>query len=56
MRDGIYQVTRYQICAGFIVRGGRIVACAPILRKRLGWWASQGVWIGPESRCQRALI
>lgn len=34
MRDGLYQVTRDHICAGFVVADGRISDCAPVLRAR----------------------
>lgn len=34
MRDGLYQVTRGGVCAGFVVHTGRITDCAPILRVR----------------------
>ena len=48
MRDGLYQVTsvRYRLCAGFVVAGGRVTMCAPVLRKRFDYWASQAVRIG----------
>ncbi|MDQ3762166.1 MAG: DUF2493 domain-containing protein [Actinomycetota bacterium] len=37
--DGLYQVTRGTLCAGFEVRRGVVVACAPILRAGLAtWW------------------
>ena len=38
MADGLYQVTTGYLCAGFVVRGGHVVACAPILRKRIDYW------------------
>lgn len=38
MGDGLYQVTTKYLCAGFVVEGGKVVACAPILRKKLGYW------------------
>jgi hypothetical protein len=38
MRDGLYRVEYRAICAGFVVEGGRVVRCAPILRKRLAFW------------------
>lgn len=41
LRDGLYQVDRYGICAGFEVKDGKVTACAPILRKKLAWWMSQ---------------
>lgn len=37
-RDGLYQVTTSYLCAGFVIEGGRVVMCAPILRKRLSYW------------------
>lgn len=38
--DGLYAVLhdRHGICAGVVVRGGRVLDCAPILRRRLAWW------------------
>lgn len=37
--DGLYRVTRGTLCAGFEVRRGVVVACAPILRTGLAkWW------------------
>lgn len=38
MRDGLYQVTAHRLCAGFVVQGGRVIMCAPILRRRLAYW------------------
>tara|TARA_Y100000310_G_scaffold302928_1_gene340776 strand:+ start:135 stop:287 length:153 start_codon:yes stop_codon:yes gene_type:complete len=35
MVDGLYQITTPYLCAGFVVRDGHIVDCAPILR---GWY------------------
>lgn len=37
-RDGLYQVTTPRFCAGFVVRDGRVISCAPILRRRLNYW------------------
>lgn len=39
--DGLYQVDRYGICAGFVVENGMVTLCAPILRKKLYWWMTQ---------------
>lgn len=37
--DGLYRVTRPTLCAGFEVRRGVVVHCAPILRADLAsWW------------------
>lgn len=38
MRDGLYRVTTSYLCAGFELRDGVVVACAPILRKKLPYW------------------
>jgi len=45
MRDGLYRVTTATVCAGFVVEHGRVVACAPILRRRLDYWRRVAVWI-----------
>lgn len=37
-RDGLYRVVTPKLCAGFVVRGGRVISCAPILRRRLAYW------------------
>lgn len=37
--DGVYRVTTSYFCAGFVVSGGRVVLCAPILRRRLEFFA-----------------
>jgi hypothetical protein len=44
--DGLYQVTTSYLCAGFVVRDGKVVDCAPILRKRLSYWLTLAVRIG----------
>jgi len=36
--DGLYQVVYKGICAGFVVRGGVVAECAPVLRARIEWW------------------
>ena len=37
--DGLYRVSRGQVCGGFEVRRGVVVECAPILRAGLAsWW------------------
>lgn len=43
LRDGLYRVTTGYLCAGFVVRDGRVVMCAPILRRKLEWWTLQAV-------------
>lgn len=38
MQDGLYRVTTSYLCAGFVVEGGRVTACAPVLRRKLTYW------------------
>lgn len=39
LADGTYQVTANDWCAGFVIRDGRVIDCAPKLRKQLDdWW------------------
>lgn len=39
-QDGLYRVTTAYLCAGFVVAGGKLRYCAPILRKRITYWAT----------------
>lgn len=45
MYDGLYQVTTSYLCAGFVVQGGCVVKCAPILRERLTYWKTVAVLV-----------
>lgn len=47
LQDGLYRVVTPYLCAGFVVEGGRVTRCAPILRKRLAYWTVQALLIGP---------
>lgn len=47
MRDGLYRVVTPYLCAGFVVEGGKVVRCAPILRRKLDFWITKGRWIAP---------
>lgn len=47
MPDGLYRATTSYLCAGFVVHGGQVVECAPILRKRLGYWRTVARRVGP---------
>lgn len=38
MTDGLYRVTTRYLCAGFVIDGGRVTMCAPILRKKIEYW------------------
>ena len=51
LSDGLYRVDspRYRLCAGFVVEGGRVVACAPILRKKLSYWQTIAVRVDERS-------
>lgn len=46
-KDGLYRVTYWNFCAGFVVREGKIVRCAPILRKRMRFWLTVAEWVCP---------
>lgn len=45
MKDGLYRVTTNYLCAGFIVKDGKIISCAPILRNKINYWITIAVWI-----------
>ncbi len=47
MADGLYRVTTSYLCAGFVVEGGRVTMCAPVLRKRLSYWRTVAERVGP---------
>jgi len=38
LKDGLYMVQTGQICAGFVVRNGKVTVCPPILRKKIGYF------------------
>jgi len=46
-RDGLYRVRTPYLCAGFELKAGRVVRCAPILLGRLAYWRSIATWIAP---------
>lgn len=46
MQDGLYQVTTPYLCAGFVLEHGRLVWCAPCLRRRFPYWQRIAVRIG----------
>lgn len=46
LRDGLYEVTTRYLCAGFVIRGGKVTQCAPILRKRIEYWKTIAKRIG----------
>ena len=45
MKDGLYRVVTSYLCAGFVIHGGKVTACAPILRRKLGHWKTIAVRI-----------
>ena len=47
MKDGLYQVVTNYLCAGFVVRSGQVTQCAPILRRKIGYWLTLATWICP---------
>lgn len=48
MKDGLYEVKIKYLCAGFIVRNGKIRRkdCAPILWKKIKYWITIAKRIG----------
>lgn len=38
LSDGLYRVTTSYLCAGFVIEGGQVTLCAPILRAKLAYW------------------
>jgi len=46
MKDGVYQVTTKYLCAGFVIKDGKVVACAPILKNKLTYWITIAKRIG----------
>lgn len=52
MKDGLYLVDRANIYAAFVVRGGEVTTCAPILRKNLGFYQKIARFLGngPEEQ------
>ena len=47
LEDGLYRVSTRYLCAGFVVEQGRVTRCAPILRRRLDYWRTVAVRVGP---------
>lgn len=45
--DGLYRVVESYLVAGFVVRDGRVVECAPILRRNIRFWMTVATWIAP---------
>lgn len=45
MKDGLYAVVRPDWVAGFVVEGGQVVDCAPILRRRIDYWQTVARWV-----------
>ena len=46
-KDGVYQVHRHEVTAGFSIKDGKVVNCAPVLCKKFSYWQQCAVWIGP---------
>jgi hypothetical protein len=38
MQDGFYIVSTKYLYAGFVIEGGKLTMCAPILRKKFEYW------------------
>lgn len=48
MKDGLYQITKPCLCAGFVIKNGKVDTniCAPILKKKLSYWKTIAKRIG----------
>jgi len=46
--DGLYMVTTPTFSASFQIEAGKVIRCAPILRRRLDYWMTVAEWIGPS--------
>lgn len=45
MKDGLYQVTTNYLCAGFVIEGGKLTHCAPILLRNFLFYKTLAVFI-----------
>jgi len=45
LKDGLYYVEKGGISAGFVVRGGEVVACAPVLKRGLDFWIKHAQYV-----------
>ena len=50
--DGLYQVRKDGICAGFVIENGQVTRCAPILRRRFHYWKRLAKRISYEQKNQ----
>jgi hypothetical protein len=41
LRDGLYHVTNKYFSASFIIEGGKVTKCAPILRRNIKYWMTK---------------
>jgi hypothetical protein len=49
MKDGLYRVITSYLCAGFVIKDGIVVACAPILFPAERWFRT-AKWISPITK------
>lgn len=45
--DGLYRVVHKHFVAGYVMKGGKCVACAPILRNKLRHWMTFAEFVRP---------
>lgn len=45
LRDGLYRVSTSYLCAGFVVEGGRVTRCAPVLCRNLAYWVKLAAYV-----------
>lgn len=46
----MYQVTTEYLCAGFVVKDGEVTECAPILKRKIGYWKTVARRIGKNGK------
>jgi hypothetical protein len=52
MKDGLYMVHTNRICAAFVVQDGDVTDCAPILRRKIGYWKRVAKRIATDDNVQ----
>lgn len=51
--DGLYRVVTTKFVAGYVVEGGRVTRCAPILRSRIKYWMTVATKVDGRINAER---
>lgn len=46
MKDGLYRVVTHYLVAGFVIKDGKVIAIAPILRRKFEYWRTVAEYVG----------